>query len=486
MLVSILPVPFAEAARQQQFEAVRAALAADANAPPTVLLGNLPAFTGLALDALVVRPQSLALLVLTPRAGRLSIPALAYGGWQLDGQPLPGRAGADNPFAQYQHQLPRVRAWLSEELGVPEAELPPAVGFALFEVPLTFGPGVEAQLHHHAATHDFQLVGGAAQLPGRLSQYQATEVAGLPVEDLLEWGEYLAGEPYVSHTDGIPDTLLTLLAQKLRQLWQWLGAEDIPADPPYGGGPTPDTALRDQQERARLQQLRQELQAELHQQRQEAAAREAARTQELAQLRQQLAQAGPAATERRAEQQAKATLEESLGTARAELATRNQELDARIRQLGQLIGRLQANAAGPAIAAGAARPAAAPARAGHQLRRAERWGLVALVAAGVGVGTWGVVRLVHRPRPRPAISLTHRRREDDTHLEAAQPPNVVYVTDSTLAPSAQADTADAYLFSVDPEPVSAPTPAPARQPADSARETPAAAPDSAATPSPTP
>ncbi|MEJ7666612.1 MAG: hypothetical protein WKG07_47395 [Hymenobacter sp.] len=33
-------MPFAEAARQQQFEAVRAALAADADAPLTVLLGN--------------------------------------------------------------------------------------------------------------------------------------------------------------------------------------------------------------------------------------------------------------------------------------------------------------------------------------------------------------------------------------------------------------------------------------------------------------
>ncbi|MEJ7666611.1 MAG: hypothetical protein WKG07_47390 [Hymenobacter sp.] len=132
-----------------------------------------------------------------------------------------------------------MRAWLSEQLDLPEAELPPTVGFALFEAPLTFGPGVEAQLNHQAAAYDFQLLGGAAQLPVRLSQYRAAELAGLPAEELLEWGEYLAAEPYVSHTDGIPDNLFSFLTPKLRQLWRWLGAEDIPADLPYGGGPTP-------------------------------------------------------------------------------------------------------------------------------------------------------------------------------------------------------------------------------------------------------
>ncbi|MEJ7666610.1 MAG: hypothetical protein WKG07_47385 [Hymenobacter sp.] len=206
--------------------------------------------------------------------------------------------------------------------------------------------------------------------------------------------------------------------------------------------------MRDQQEQMRLQQLRQELQAELHQQRQEAAARETARTQELAQLRQQLAQAGPAATERRAEQQAKAALEESLRTARAELATRNQELDVRIRELGQLIGRLQANTTGPAVAVSATlpRPAAAPARSFQRLRQVERWGLVALVVAGVGAGAWGLVRLAQRPRARPAISLVHPSYGANTQLEEAQSPNVVYVTDSTLAPRAQPDTAERRSF----------------------------------------
>jgi flagellar biosynthesis/type III secretory pathway protein FliH len=338
MLVSILPVPFGDAGRQRQYEAIRAAFEAEADAPATVLLGNLGAFSPIQADILVVRPSGLALGILTPQAGQLTIPALAAGPWLLDGQPLPGHAERDNPFAQYQQQLPIALAWLSEQFGLPDDELPPCAGVALFTAPLTFGPEVEAQLHH--AAHDFQLIGEAAQLPARLRQQFDSEASILTADELVDWAEYLADE--LAAVDELPSASnpTNFLEQKLRQLWRWLGAEDIPADPPYGG-PPPDQHLRDQQEQARLQQLRQELQAELHQQRQEAAAREAVRTQELAQLRQQVAQAGPSATEREAEQRAKAALEESLRTARAELATRNNELDARIQQLGQLIGQLQ-------------------------------------------------------------------------------------------------------------------------------------------------
>jgi hypothetical protein len=439
MLVSIIPVPFADAVRQRQYEAVRAALEAEADALATVLLGNLEAFSPIQVDMLVVRPNGLALGVLTPQAGQLTLPSLQHGPWQLDGQSLPGRAGSDNPFAQYQQQLPVALGWLSEHLGLPEDELPPCAGFALFEAPLTFGPEVEARLHR--ATHDFQLIGGAAQLPARLRQQLAAEPATLNADELLEWGEYLANEPYVAHSNGIAESFgvaevlfgnpTNFLEQKLRQLWRWLGAEDIPADPPYGG-PPPDQHLRDQQEQARLQQLRQELQAELHQQRQEAAAREAARTQELALLRQQLAQAGPSATEREAEQRAKAALEESLRTARAELATHNDELDARIQQLGQLIGQLQAApAAGatptplvtpaPPLSAPAhaarPRPAAAPVRSFRRLRQAERWGLVALVAAGLGAGTWGVVRWAHHPAKQPVATALKNKQEEHTSEE---------------------------------------------------------------------
>jgi len=448
MLVSILPVPFGDTGRQRQYEAVRAALEADANAPATVLLGNLGAFSPIQADILVVRPSGLALGILTPQAGQLTIPALAAGPWQLDRQPLPGRAASDNPFAQYQQQVLVALSWLSEYLGLPQNELPPCAGFALFEVPLTFGPEVEAQLHR--AAHDFQLIGDAAQLPARLRQQLAAEPF-LDAGELLEWGEWLTNEPYVSHSNGIAESQslveglfespTNFLEQKLRQLWRWLGAEDIPADPPYGGSP-PDQHLRDQQEQARLQQLRQELQAELHQQRQEAATREAARTQELAQLRQQLAQAGPSATEREAEQRAKAALEESLRTARAEFATRNHELDARIQQLGQLIGQLQTAPAAatlptssqpvpptaPLAKASKSRPAT-PVRSFRRLRQAERWGLAALVVASVGAGTWGVVRWAHHPAPRPATTIAQRALPDEDP-EESQADDRRYAADS--------------------------------------------------------
>ncbi len=457
MLVSVLPVPFADAGRQRQYEAVRAALEAEADAPATVLLGNLGAFSPVQADMLVVRPTGVALGILTPQAGQLTIPALVAVPWQLDGQPLPGIAEAENPLTHYWQQEPVALAWLSEQLGLPANELPPGAGFALFEAPLTFGPAVEAHLHRHAAAHDFQLVGEAAQLPARLGRQPATELL-LDANELLAWGEWLADEPYVAPSNNVAESSFesptNFLEQKLRQLWRWLGAEDIPADPPYGAPPPADQRLRDQQEQARLHQLRQELQAELHQQRQEAAAREAARTQELALLRQQLAQAGPSPTERAAEQRAKAVLEESLRTARAELATRNAELDVRIQQLGQLIGRLQAGpgtlattaaistlptGARPASAAAAPvpataakpRPAPAPRRSFRRLRQAERWGLVVLGLAGVGAGTWGVVRWVQRPAPRPATSVAQR----------VQPAAANEYTDETQ-PAAQDEQAD--------------------------------------------
>ncbi|RYY10203.1 MAG: hypothetical protein EOO36_20960, partial [Cytophagaceae bacterium] len=104
MLISVLPVPFGDAGRQRQYEAVLATLQAEAeaDAPATVLLGNLGAFSPIAADILIVRPAALALVLLTPHDGHLTMSALIHGPWQLDGQPLPGRAEADNPFAQYQ------------------------------------------------------------------------------------------------------------------------------------------------------------------------------------------------------------------------------------------------------------------------------------------------------------------------------------------------------------------------------------------------
>ena len=453
MLVSILPVPFADADRQRQYEAVAAALRADPDAPSAVLLGNLGAFTPVVVDALLVRPASLTLLFLTPRTGKLTLPELPGHPWLLDGQPLPNQVPPGNPLVHYQQQVPLALAWLSEQLGQPLAELPPCAGLALFEAPLTFGEGVETQLHRQAAAYDFQLVGGADLLPLRLLPPFAA--ATLAEEELLDWADYLAGEPEVVHQPGRPESTADYLGQKLRQLWRWLGAEDIPADPPYGGFPPSEQHLRDQQEQARLHHLRQELQAELAQHRQEAAAREATRTQELAQLRQQLAQAGQPAATRQAEQQAQAALEAEVRTARAELAARHHELDARIQELGQLMQQLQAQAKAPAAPAVSfpagpraprqatallPRATGAPAKAARPvlklssyrpLRRAERWGVLGLGLALLGGGAWGVVHVV-RQSAAPARRATASRAIEHTRRRVAHQPAPVIIYD-TLA-----------------------------------------------------
>ncbi|TDN38559.1 hypothetical protein E4631_17045 [Hymenobacter sp. UV11] len=506
MVHSFLPVPFADAARQQLFAAVHAALLAEPSAPTTVLLGNLGAFTSIKADALLVRPGGAVLVVLTPRGGRLTMPALAYGAWQLDGLPLPDRADADNPFEQYRQQRPAALAWLNSQPGHDFFDLQ---GIALFAGPLTFGPEVESHLHQHLAA-DFQLAGGATSLPIRLRAQEATPADELPEAALLAWADQLAAD---LSTDSEPNAYLSVnyLEQKLRQLWRWLGAEDIPDDPPYGGEPT-DPA--DQQEHARLQQLRHELQAELSQQRQEAAAREATRTQELAQLRQQLAQVGLSATERRAEQQATAALEEDLRTARAELAARNQELDTRIQQLGRVIIQLQAAdkpmpvpvsaPAPPALATAieqrpipkgpAFRAANSPTPSFRRLRQAERWGIASLVLVGVGMGTWGAARLMLPHQARPASPAAQHRNRVFQPQEAPEP-NVVYVVDSTLAAPAQPDTTTSSSVGAEPAENGRPAFTPAKQSADSATTPtaptsaapiPANVPDSIATPSPTP
>lgn len=190
MVHSFLPVPFADAARQQLFAAMQAALLAEPAAPATVLLGNLGACTSMEADALLVRSGGAVLVVLTPQGGRLTMPALAYGAWQLNGQPLPNRAGADNPFEQYRQQRPAALAWLSHQTGHGFTDLQ---GIALFASPLTFGPEVESHLHQHPAAANFQLVGGAALLPARL-RGQVAAPATLPEAKLLAWASQLAAE----------------------------------------------------------------------------------------------------------------------------------------------------------------------------------------------------------------------------------------------------------------------------------------------------
>ncbi len=468
MLVSIQPVPFADAGRQRQFEAVAETLRADA-APATVLLGNLGAFAPVVVDALLVRPTSVVVLCLTPRAGELTLPASPDRPWVLDGQPLTDSLAAGNPLAHYQQQLPRALAWLSAQLGVPVAELPPCAGLALFEAPLTFAADVETNLHRQATAHDFQLLGGVNLLPSRLPL--CSETAVLHEDELLDWADWLANEPYVAHQHGEPASVATYLAQKLGQLWRWLGAEDIPADPPYGGFPSPDLAQRDRQEQARLHQLRQELQAELAQQRREAATREAAYTQELTQLRQQVAQTGQPAT-RQAEQRAQAALEAEMRAARTELATRHRELDARIQELGRLMQQLQAQANVKAAAPAASptsvelaprqgttalpRATTAPAKAARPLlklssyrplRRAERWGALIMGLALLGGGTWGVAHLVSQSAGHARQTTVGRAAARSPRKNAQRPaPVIVY---DTLA-----DDSGLYQTDTDPADVS--------------------------------
>lgn len=513
MLVSIQPVPFADAGRQRQYEAVAEALRADVGAPATVLLGNLSAFSPVTVDALLVRPTGLTLVFLLPCAGELTLPESAGRPWLLDGQPL----ADSNPLVCYQRQGPPAVAWLAEQLGVPAAELPPCAGVALFEAPLIFGAGVEINLHRQAGAQDFQLVGGASSLSRRLPENHPGATA-LTEESLLEWADYLANEPYVAHQQGRPESPTDYLAQKLRQLWRWLGAEDIPADPPYGGFSEPDLAQRDEREQARLHQLRQELQAELAQQRRDAAAREAAHTQELAHLRQQLAQTGQPAATRQAEQRAQAALEAEMRAARTDLAARHRELDARIQELGQLMQQLQAQANAKTSTAAAA-PAGTPAptrqaapplpraprattrparpvlklSSYRPLRRAERWGVLLMGLALLGGGTWGAVHLVRQSAGAGRLATAGRAAAPTPRGAARRPaPVVVYDTLADEAGRYQADETAADIAQPAPAaeavPVNA-TPSPSVQ-VDSARletkPTPLVTSDSAAGASPAP
>ncbi|TPG65896.1 hypothetical protein [Hymenobacter nivis] len=398
MLYHCLLAPFADAAQQAQYEAVRAALAAAAAAggPTTLLLGNLAALPGaaFALDALVLRPHQATALVLVPQSGALRVPALAHGPWLLDGQPLAGRGGADNPYAHCQQQQAAVAAWLAAELGQgPNAPALPLGGAAVFATPVTFGN--EAEEHLRQTAGDFQLVRGPAQLPRRLQTARA-EAHALDAGALgalaRRWQAAFGAEETPDSSaefDAEPGPPASFWMQQVRQLWQWLGAADVPADPPYGDAPA--AAL------AQHEQLRRELLAELHQHRQAAARHQAAHEQEFAQLRAQLAQpVAPA----------------PAATWHAEAAARNQALDVRIQQLGHLIEQLRAQSATPsapaptaqAVAAApraraAGAPAHRPARGPWQLpvqprvaaRAAARLAAVLAVAAGLGIGGWSLL-----------------------------------------------------------------------------------------------
>ena len=374
MVHFFLASPFADAARAAQFAAVRAALEADAGTD-SLLLGNLVLEDGAApLDAVVVRPHGITLLVLVPRGGVLSIPALGYGGWQLAGAPLAGRDDFDNPFEQFRQQKLTVEAWLRPRFLPAQVNLQFISGVVVFEAPLTFTPEVEAALNDAPAS--FQLLAGATDLPRRLRQLATPEI-DLTAADLAEWAaelnEFAAAAPATPPADPATTNSSDLfengaaagsfLGSKARALWGWLGANDIPDDDvPYGAAAAL-TARNEEKEH--LEQLRQQMQADVQAQLQALETREAERERSIAQLRAELAQAPPVAADATAlvsrlgaETREKAALEAEKEASKAELAARNQELDAKIQQLSQLIGQLSAVPVASAPAPPA--PAAAP------------------------------------------------------------------------------------------------------------------------------
>ncbi|MFD1467214.1 hypothetical protein ACFQ48_03180 [Hymenobacter caeli] len=443
--------PFADAARQAQYEAVRAALAAaPGGAPDTLLLGNLAVLPeGLAVDALVVQPRQATALLLVPRGGYLRVPALAHGAWQLDGEPLAGRGAAPNPYAQFQAQKAAVAAWLGAQLGWPPGAPVPLAGAAVFMPPVTFGNEAEEHLRHTAG--DFQLVRGAQQLPRRLraarggSHFLGPEaLLALARHWQAAWGAPEAPGPELAAAGP-----LGFWGQQARQLWQWLGAADVPVDPPYGDA----AAVLAQHE-----QLRRELLAELHQHRQAAARHQAAHEQEFAQLRAQLAR--PAAPAELPDQAVQAA------AWRAEAAARNQALDVRIQQLGHLIEQLRAQAAAPAGHSAAARaapagpraqaaraPARQPARGPWQVpvpprvaaRVAARLAAGLAVAAGLGLGGWSLLHPwgpVRAGAPQlaqmaPAVPLTGATNDSDEGLADSAQARVFSAPD--MAPAADVD-----------------------------------------------
>ncbi|QJX47517.1 hypothetical protein HMJ29_11430 [Hymenobacter taeanensis] len=480
MLHSLLYTPFADAARQAQYEAVRAALLADTAPTTALLLGNFEV-EGEVIDALVVRPHSITVLLFVPEGGLLEISTQPDAAWQLGPYTLHGDEHAANPFEQFLHQQEAVATWLTAQL--PRISILPEyiTGIVLFAETVQFGPSVEAYLRRQPGAENFQLLGATTQLPRRLRQLGHSAL-NFSEDELLTWAHDLATSAAAgSAPEETPEA--GFWEQKARQLWYWLGAVDIPEDAPYGA--PAEAVVAGQQEMQRLEQLSQQVHTELNAQRQAMEAREAEREQSIAQLRAQLEQAPSAAAEAaelrarlQQESQEKAALEEAIKAARTEADARNRELDTRIQQLGQLIEQMQqrpltppaaapavvapASSAKPVVApagmptatpkpAAAARPkAAAPQRqpqtppALHGLRRQTvhlrlpRVALVVAVLVCVALAGWGIVRwsgkLLRETTPTPAhtVSRPEYQPEADTDEAEATPPTIDDIQPDTI------------------------------------------------------
>ncbi|TGE07908.1 hypothetical protein [Hymenobacter fodinae] len=477
MLHSLLYAPFADAARQAQYEAVRTALLADTTPNTALLLGNFEV-EGEVVDALIVRPRSITVLLFVPEGGLLDISTQPDAAWQLGAYTLHGDEHAANPFEQFLHQQEAVATWLTDQL--PSTAILPEyiTGIVLFANPVQFGPGVEAYLRRQPGAENFQLLGAAAQLPRRLRQLGHPEL-NFTADELLTWAHDLTASAAAGSTAPEEAPEIGYWEQKARQLWYWLGAVDVPEDAPYGA--PAEAVAAGQQEMQRLEQLSQQVHTELTAQRQAMEAREAEREQSIAQLRAQLAQAPSAAAEAaelrarlQQESQEKAALEEAIQAARAEADARNRELDARIQQLGQLIEQMQrppappppAPTARPVPAAAvtnksAARPqptsssrskplVAPPAKsqsapALHGLRRLQatnlrlpRVALVLAVLVCVALGGWAIVRsskkLLREQDQAPARTATRPQYqpEAETDESEATPPTIEDILPDTI------------------------------------------------------
>ncbi|WP_216688434.1 WG repeat-containing protein [Hymenobacter siberiensis] len=378
MVHCFLASPFIDVVRAGQFAALQATLLASPG-PDTLLLGNLVLADGTApLDAVVVRPHSITVLVFAPRGGRLSIPALGYGRWQLNGVALSGPDDFDNPFEQFREQKAALAGWLQPRFTPGQADLNGVSGLVLFDALVEFGPDVEAALSEAPA--GFRIATSPADVSVLLRDLGTPEI-NLTAADITEWAAEWAAfvaKPAAPESAGMASEPAsatqaqdlaqmatsgsTFLGQKARALWGWLGANDVPDDDlPYGY--TATLSARNE-EKQQLEQLRQQMQADLSTQLQALEAREAERERSIAQLRTELAQAPPVAAKATAlvsrlgaETREKAALEAEMQASRDELAARNQELDVKIQQLSQLIGQL--NASPIASASAAAAPAAA-------------------------------------------------------------------------------------------------------------------------------
>ncbi|MFD2717186.1 WG repeat-containing protein [Hymenobacter monticola] len=443
MVHHFLASPFDDAARANQFAAVRAALQRE-SAPDSLLLGNLVLEDGAEpIDALLVRPHSLTLLVLVPSGGRLSMPAHGHGRWLLSGG-LPADAYEfDNLFEQLAQQKQAVTEWLRPRFSTAQVNLNAISGIVLFDGPVDFAPEATAALN--SAPANFKLLPDAAALLPCLHQLASPEI-NLTEEYLrewtAEWAAFAAGAAEAAPAGpeaAAPPRAADALAKKARAFWGWLGAADVPDDPPYGV----DLAAGRREEKQRLERLRQQMQADVAAQLQALEAREAERERSIAQLKAQLAQAPPVAatatalvSQIGAETREKEALEAQMEASRAESEVRNRELDAKIQQLTQLIERLNAQPAAPPIASPATNPAGPDAQprdsrqsrplsgtafvsaataarnlasgaqarlreqAGPRLRQLQVWGrrlprlgLAAGAVALLGLGAWGIAHL---------------------------------------------------------------------------------------------